>query len=260
MTAVTFVGPHFLGIGAQKAGTTWLYEMLRRHPSIGMPDQKELHFFDRENPHDPAAVEAYAAGFADLDGVVHGEITPSYALLPSDRIAIARDRFPDVRLLFVLRDPVERAWSQAKMELTRAYPDGIPDTVDVPRWLRAHLHSEQSVERGDYAACVHRWLEHYPTEQLRVFLYEEAFADPRRFLQACSEHRGVRGDFYESVPDDVVRRFVYPETAVLGIARSGLPARLPPAFRPEMEKLYAGRVAATEELLGRDLREVWGSG
>ncbi len=245
-------GPTFLGIGAQKTGTTWLYAMLRLHPDIGMPEQKELHFWDRQEP-EPAAVEAYCAGFDSLEGHARGEITPSYAILPPARIAALRRRLPDLRLLYIVRNPLERAWSQARMELARR--DGEPE--DMGAWLTAQFRSAESLARGDYAQCLENWYAHYPREQLRVFVYEEAFAAPRQFLKACAAHLGVDPGFYEGVDETTLASAVYPEQAILKVERREMPEGLKAEHAALLHSLYAPRIEALGSLLGRDLKGLW---
>src|SRR4051794_10997820 len=140
-------GPDFLCIGAQKAGTGWLYEQLRAHPDFWMPPVKELHYFDREwrkprveNRFENAlretrdesdrtflhrAVElfgqpelslpGYSALFEPTADKITGDITPGYSVLPEERIEMILQHLPNVQMVFLARDPVERAWSQLSM-------------------------------------------------------------------------------------------------------------------------------------------------
>lgn len=250
-------GPTFLGIGAQKAGTTWLYGMLRRHPDIGMPEQKELHFWDRHEP-DAAAVSGYLDSFAGLRGRARGEITPSYAILPAERIAAVRRHLPELRLLFVMRNPVERAWSQARMELARALHRGeaIPESA-WSQWLTAQLGSASSLQRGDYAACLRNWLKHYPREHFLVTVHEENHRAPRDFLADCAQHLGVDPDFYSSLTSASLDETVLPETVLLGFKPVDLPSKPPQLYAEGLLKLYAPLVQETEALLDRPLAELW---
>jgi sulfotransferase family protein len=253
-------GPTFLGIGAQKAGTTWLYRMLKRHPDIGMPEQKELHFWDKHEP-EPAVVDRYLNSFAGLHGRARGEITPSYAILPSERIAAVHRHLPELRLLFVMRNPIERAWSQARMELARALHRGeaIPESA-WSQWLTAQLGSVGSLRRGDYAACLRNWLQHYPREGLMVTVHEENHRAPRDFLTACARHLGVDADFYANLTSASLDETVLPETVLLRFQPVDLPPKPPRLYAEGLLKLYAPLVRETEELLGRPLADLWLAG
>ena len=74
---------HFLGIGAQKAGTSWLHAMLSQHPKLALPKDKELHYWDKQYPQAP--VQNYLNFFHQQDRY-EGEITPAYASLPISTI------------------------------------------------------------------------------------------------------------------------------------------------------------------------------
>lgn len=152
--------PDFVCIGAQKAGTTWLYRNLRAHPEVWLPPVKELHYFDQlyvdtpghqqaadehrrarakraiaqlrsESEEDAPSVDLRAASaiatgvvsddwygslFALAPGsAVCGEITGSYALLPDEGVDHLVRLSPDVKILLLVRDPIDRAWSHVQM-------------------------------------------------------------------------------------------------------------------------------------------------
>jgi hypothetical protein len=96
---------------SQKAGTTWLWENLRRHPEIFVPEKKELHYFDNKFEQLPASRAASKRAARSA------EITPAYGISPRERIRFIRAIMPRVRLILLIRNPVERAWSQAVMDL-----------------------------------------------------------------------------------------------------------------------------------------------
>ena len=247
----------FLGIGAQKAGTTWLHRMLALHPDIGMPEQKELHFWDRETP-SSAGIAVYLARFAGLKGHARGEITPSYAMLPPGRIALIKVHLPGLRFLYVLRNPIDRAWSQARMEMARELHHGsvIPES-SWPEWLTKQMGSAESIARGDYAACLANWFEHYPRDRFLVSLHEENRATPRRFLMDCAQHLGVDADFYQELVDSTLGSQVLPETEILKIKPLPLPSTPPSVYVRRLLEIYTPLVRDTEELLGRPLATLW---
>jgi hypothetical protein len=224
----------FLGIGAQKAGTTWLFDRLRRHPEIGFPLGKEAHFWDR--PHDEAGVQRYLAAFS-RQGECEGDITPAYALLEESTIGRIRAELPELRLVYLLRNPVERAWSSALMALGRAEM-----TIDEAseQWFLDHFQSRGSLSRGDYAACIECWMRHFPPEQLLLLRYENIKADPESLLARVCRHIGV------SPPDTRVlenlREPVFPGP--------GYP--LPPRLRDFLLEFYRPRIAALESMVGED--------
>ena len=108
----------FLGIGAQKAATTWIYQQLSRHPQISFPAGKEVHFWDQ---HRCNGAGWWLGLFADdRQGQKQGEITPAYATLDPATIREIAALLPDLRVFYSLRNPIARAWSSALMALERA--------------------------------------------------------------------------------------------------------------------------------------------
>lgn len=249
-------GPDFLGIGAQKAGTTWLYKMLSLHPDIGMPVEKELHFWDRQKL-DAATIETYCHVFDQLPEKVLGEITPSYAILPTARIAVIHENFPCLRMLYILRNPIHRAWSQATMDLSKLFPAGVPSDFKIEEWLYEHFHSSESLARGNYASCLSNWFTQYSRQQVRVFIYEEEFNDPRGFLKSCCSHIGADPQFFEAIDDRLLSVPIYPETELLRIPRLSLPEPLQLKSASILASLYAENIKAVEQVLGRNLSNTW---
>ncbi len=148
-------GPDFLIIGAQRAGTTWLHRVLRQHPSLWLAPVKELHYFDklgttrtcldpkerqrlglrRLMSFDPWEIRFwlgrrddawYARLFHDArrKGFIAGEITPAYAILGEDVWRRIKRMNEDVKLIFIMRDPLDRAWSAVNNAARKGQIDG----------------------------------------------------------------------------------------------------------------------------------------
>jgi hypothetical protein len=131
--------PDFIGIGAQRSGSTWMHRLLSRHPQIWMTPVKEIHYFDnthweryirnwkkRWRSRAPISLWDiryfiarypgdgwYRSLFVDANrrGVTSGEITPAYAILDEAGFRRIHAINPDIKIVFVMRDPVERSWS-----------------------------------------------------------------------------------------------------------------------------------------------------
>lgn len=193
--------PHFIGIGAMRAGTSWFAAHLARHPSIWL-GRKEIHFFDRKIdrrriPFLDRDLEARIRyGLRFLPGIARGricgEFTPSYAILEPDRIARVHNWMPEVKLLFIMRDPVERVWSQVKHD----FPRWLGMTAEqAPRSrLVAFFESPSVRRRGDYAQCLARWLRYYDREQFFLTFLEDVAADPSGVLNQAFSFLGVTPD------------------------------------------------------------------
>ncbi len=229
---------HFLGIGAQKAGTTWLFRHLARHPGIAFPAGKELHFWNRFPNAEP---NEYLQRFPACDpGVRQGEITPAYALLEADSIARVRAANPELRVIYCLRNPIERAWSSALMAVHRA--EMLPDEAS-DHWFIDHFRSAGSVGRGDYLTTYRRWRAVFGTEPLLLLRFEDVVERPAELLERCARHIGATQGWYRDGQDVDLSERVF--------AGPDLPIR--PALRQELERLYARDIDALERELGWDL-------
>lgn len=170
--------PRFLGIGAQKSGTTWLHANLSRHPSIFLPETKELHYFDW-NFHRP--LSEYLAHFKQAGGRMRGEITPGYSVLDDRRVDFIRGVAPDLKVILLLRDPIERAWSQAVMNLVEIEgrpAEEIPDAVYLD-----HLSDDRVRLRNDYSGIIDRWSNAFGRENLHVGFFEDVSERPIELLR-----------------------------------------------------------------------------
>ncbi|MCD6035921.1 MAG: sulfotransferase [Rickettsiales bacterium] len=234
---------NFLGIGAQKAGTTWLYENLARHPHIHFPAGKEVHFWDKG---DLTSIEAYTSRFPDHLLPTHksGEITPAYALLPRERIETIYRLFPNLRIIYSVRDPIDRAWSSALMALKRAEMT-VDEASD--QWFIDHFHSQGSLARGDYAKCLDNWSSVYPKEQILVLDFEDIKKNPIALLRECSTHIGVDPVFYNQSFRAELDRKIY--------AGTGEPIR--ESLLPVLHALYYEKQAHYRALIATEKDEHW---
>lgn len=229
----------FLGIGAQKAGTTWLHHMLEQHPGVRFPAGKEVHFWDANRAR---GLEWYRALFAgEAPGTKNGEITPAYSLLPATVVAEIRELNPALRVIYLLRNPIERAWSSALMALQRAEL-AIDEVSD--QWFIDHFRSRGSLARGDYAACLRTWRGVFGDEAVLVMRYEMLSDSPLALVEAACRHIGVNpGDVARMPVEDLARRV---------FAGPGHPIR--ESLLPALRQIYQPRIAALERYLGADLR------
>ncbi|MBP6582182.1 MAG: sulfotransferase [Chromatiaceae bacterium] len=230
----------FLGIGAQKAGTTWLYEILRQHPELGFPGGKESHYWTlRTAARDAGAVAAYLAHFQDPRRR-EGEITPAYAALDEAAIACLGAAAPRLRLIFMMRNPLERAWSAALMVLARLDME-YAEVSDA--WFLTLLRSRASLDRGDYAATIRRWCRWFPREALLTPTYETLGTDPEGLVNACLRHIGVAELDPATLRRLGTRRVIF----------AGQHRPLPAPLWAELRGLYQDRIADLEQLLDLDL-------
>jgi hypothetical protein len=178
--------PDFVIIGAQKGGTSFLYYLLTRHPLVEPAARKELHFFDQPEHFDNGA-EWYRRCFPRLssrDGQrsITGEATPYYMFDPpvAERMA---EVVPQARLIALLRNPVDRAYSHYQMQVKRGTE---------PRSFEEAIEQHSSyVSRGIYVDQLLRWFEFFSKEQMLILKSEEFFERPVETLKVVLTFLGL---------------------------------------------------------------------
>jgi hypothetical protein len=243
--------PHFLGIGAPRAGTTWLWAQLRKHPDVWLAPQKEIHFFDRspeypspnrlatasfkkrllglnewERPQiingltgmsssllrfqlaEVAWWSSWTFGYYDENwytslfssartGQVCGEITPAYSILDPKDISRIKAINPDMRLIFLIRDPIERAWSGLRLSSARGAEEiKSGSTAD----LIARLKSPLMILRGDYERTLENYLQFFDSSQILICFYDAISRDPEALLRSITSFLGIE-DFVADTVD-----------------------------------------------------------
>ncbi|HEX4115489.1 MAG TPA: sulfotransferase domain-containing protein [Solirubrobacteraceae bacterium] len=228
----------FLIIGAQKAGTTSLFEYMRRHPQIHMPAEKEVYFFNSDRAYSrgrdwylalmtagapPGAIcgEAtaqYMAGapHKDLEHGDRDDLQPdSGQKLPPEDVIPARIKrlFSEVKLVCVLRDPVDRAYSHYRMAaLSRIESRSFDEAVDqllapgaLERARSGHTGTDGYVVIGEYARILAGFLRVFPREQLMLVFSGELEQRPTEALAKVFGFVGVAPDF---VPENLNTRYL----------------------------------------------------
>lgn len=168
-------GPAWLGIGAQRSGTTWLTDLLVQHPQVelGTNGKKEQHLLHKVGDGRVPAPD-YLDLFPVGDGVRRGEWTPQY-LRHSSTPAIAARLLPDAPVLVVLRDPVERFRSAMRLAATRertgkASPWPYPVPITVQTWT------------GMYADQLDMWAAAVGRDRMHVMVFEQVRTDAQGTL------------------------------------------------------------------------------
>ncbi|WP_282602380.1 sulfotransferase [Paracoccus sp. PARArs4] len=219
--------PGALCIGAQKAGTSWLAQMLGQHPQVWIPPFKEVQYFNflhvpdhqrwirwhyRNKPQEirerhkargvpmPEALDAYLKGITGgkmfhnqwykrvfAPAPVHAtpmDFTPEYSTLPAEGVAAVARLLLKARVVYLVRDPVDRAISQLRMNLRRAGRE--PATV--AEWM-TELDDPVLFDRGDYASYIPRWQAHYP--DMLILPFGRIATAPHAVLEAVEDHLGI---------------------------------------------------------------------
>lgn len=241
--------PSFLVIGAAKSGTTSLFGALKRHPDVCLPRIKEINYFSdlygrgpgwyrRQFPLRWKAAHARA---------ITGDASPAYLGVPESPARIHAYFGDQVRLVALLRNPVDRAWSHYRhRRRIDAEPLGFEQAIE--REMERGADAGPSERRrkgiagwdwylggGNYARLLGRYLAYYPLSALHVMFYEELTADPAVELDRLSEFLGITPGKLRRLP----------------LLNQGESEALSPELRARLDTHFAPHNAELARLLGR---------
>ncbi|MDX2157117.1 MAG: sulfotransferase [Hyphomicrobiaceae bacterium] len=274
---------YFVGIGAQKSGTTWLARMLAAHPDIFITPVKEIHYFDhiagiteqlsdkkRRSRHrkyhqrmwtqlsrfsehrsqwswwrdymgSPIDDAWYRRLFAHRGGATFaGEITPEYAILGKQGLAHIKRLAPTARVVFIMRNPVDRMWSQVLHQCRSRGLDANRQTTEA---IVAMLAEPRFGELGDYAATLDDMKAVFRSDQTLALFYEDMHQDRLAALRQVCGFIGTRFD--AAYFPELGRRFNRSQQAAL-----------PAPVREHLRVLCRPQAEAVRQRLGR-LPESW---
>ena len=294
--------PNMLILGAAKSGTSSLYTYLAQHPDVFMPRFKEPHFFVWEGRkydiQGPGVERVGSEMITDLDSYlklfaqsaherIRGEASTGYlhTLGVAERI---HRHIPEASLIAILRNPIDRAYS-AFLHAQRA---GLEPIADFEKALRAEPNRVRSrwigltlyTTVGMYAAQLRRYLAVFPSEQIRVYLFDDFMRQPIDLVQDAFHYLGVddrfqpdistranRGSAVRSVRLRTLARLVRdsslgrrlpsgPARAVLRTINERPTRPLPPALRRELVGVFENDAKDLSSLIGRDVTPWFESG
>ncbi len=211
-------GPDFLCIGAHKAGSTWLYQQLDSHPDFWMPPVKELHYLNQLSRVQRAAgprcrderdrrflerlqslsaepgidLENYGRLFEPKASLLSGDISPNYSTLGNKVIRQVVGYFPNLKVMFLARDPVERVWSHLSMEVyyRQIEPFDVTNIDEVNR----NLLRRGMLLRSYPSAVVARWKRYVHPAQFRVYFFDDLQSNPAELRRSILYFLGADPD------------------------------------------------------------------
>jgi hypothetical protein len=240
--------PSALVIGAQRSGTTSIFNYLIQHPDVVAPLGKEIHYFDF---HYAQGVSYYRGRFPYRHRLRNGAITldatPYYLVHPLVPERAAR-LLPGVKLIALLRNPIERAFSHYQHEVRGGRePLSFVEALDreperlageeerirrEPNYYSWNHHRYSYTHRGLYAQQLRRWLEHFPRSQLLVLQSEAMYRDPAAATERVHRFLGLR-DYRLDRYEDSYQRGNYERQMP-----AELRARLTGYFEPHNRELF----------------------
>lgn len=241
--------PDFIIIGAQRSGTTSLYATLGQHPDIGLSNGGELdeiHFFANIKRY-KRSFHWYKAQFESNKKLV-GEKSPMYL-----QHSLAPRRMKRVikapRLIVMLRNPIDRAYSNYRKAIAKGFVDGTfeealeiedklshPEYADWVKFWGSDYHLFGFKSRGYYAEQLKRWFEMFKRERFHIIRSEDFYKEPAEVVKACFE-------FLEAEPVEVEIKHL--QNLAYQPMESKTRKQLAEHFKQKNEELY--------ELLGRDM-------
>jgi len=240
--------PNFLGIGAPRSASTWLHHRLSLHPQIFLSHIKEVHFFDSGfrlkgsfdyNLNDPSHWRWYAFHFLKAQGQIIGDITPAYSSLPEERIAEIANHLPKIKIIYILRNPIERAWSEMRKGIW--FGKGITSSDMPVEYFIQKAMSPQILIQGDYKRNIQIWERYVPKDRIHYLFYDGIKKNPRHELENICEFLNINPELLPDSEGD--QRLV-----------NSVPAGdIPMQVREILENYYKDQLQYLENKFQRDL-------
>lgn len=278
--------PNFLCVGTMKGGTTTLHEILKQHPDVLLPSaRKELRFFDVDDNYSKG-LPWYREFFTEYAGhKAVGEIAPTYAYREESPMRIAKDLGTDLKLIFSLRHPVDRAYSHYVMNCasqveTKDFTSAIalePRRLQAPAPFLERLQFGY-LDQGFYSRQIRRFMDYFPKENMLFLLFEDdllknrAAAMARVYALLDVGDSAINLDVWSFANKPVslqrfpwLRRFsivrklakAKPLRFVKELTQSTVPNKLDAMLRRQLlDQYYSEELGELERLIGRDL-ERW---
>lgn len=192
----------FIGLGAAKSGSTWLADVLRKHPGIYLPANKELQYFNQHMPYSDIPNKNrekpeswYLSHFEKADDKqLRGEISPVYLNDP-DAAKNIHDYHPGVKLFAILRNPVHHVYSLYHYLMQT----GFTETASLSEILERYPKIKNS---GRYYQQLQPYYELFPAHQIAIFLYDDLKEEPEKLLSEVYAFLGTK--YY--LPDNVLKK------------------------------------------------------
>lgn len=235
----------FLVIGTQKSGTTALDKYLRLHPGIGMPEEKETHFFDKhiKGIERKMIHRVYHNHFnlIDLGTKVVGEITPGYMYIPEvcERVY---NYNPDLKLIAILRNPIDRAYSHWGMQVERGIETMSFDEciLDEPKRLSEmipkHRKKYAYLSRGFYATQLNRYFKLFNKDQFHIIKYDDFLSEQKNTLDQLFRFLNVDPESY-NFEEIKIHQTNYKES-------------ISDSAKMKLKEIFSSEIKELEEMLG----------
>ncbi|MBW3041831.1 sulfotransferase domain-containing protein [Prochlorococcus marinus] len=238
--------PNFICVGTQRAGTTSFHEILIQNENIFMPKNKEIHFFDKDSNY-KKGLEWYLNEFkeAEYEKCI-GECTPDYMLYNYVPKRIQKTLGEDLKIIFILRNPIERAYSQYNFHLMEGVEKNLSfinaiksENIDKHNSTYNEWYSPAYyISRGLYTVQIKRYLEYFKKDNMYFVLFEDLYGtnshkyinEILNFLKIKSNHNNkfhIKGKEEIKIPKNKLINYIFDRTnSRIKIIRKLIPNKL----------------------------------
>jgi len=186
----------------------------------------------------------YASLFPRPPGRITGEVCPGYARIPAEAVAHVRRLMPDTRIVYLLRDPVERTWSAAAMRFRKPGQGWSIETTDEGE-IERQLTDPRTLAHSDYLRNLAAWRAHFPEERIFIGFFDLLKDDPHAFLGSILGFLGV-DDGGRAIPSDVGRK-----------RNPGRGETMPERYRCLLSRLLLDQVRALDTTFSNPYTRRW---
>lgn len=191
----------FIGIGAARCGTTWIAKCIAEHPQLFIPDEKEIHFFDNDRRY-KQGLKLYKEYFKNnTNNLSQGEFSPRYMLYKKSLERI-EDKFPNIKVIVSLREPLERSISQYSYFRFNKKKEDENDFMEA----LTGYYKEDYLFKSLYAEQLKNVFATFERDKILIILYDNIKKNPQETLKKIYDFLDVDSDFKPSVLNKTINR------------------------------------------------------
>ncbi len=193
---------NFIGIGQPRSGTTWISNCLEEHPDVLFSSKKtvkEINFFNSLPPYINyhKGIQWYLNQFPDYqEGKIRGEFSTSYMCDP-DAYKNIQKHFPNVKILVILRNPVDFLFSLYMWCKQSVLYHDLPDTIT--NLIEDQKYYPQFVDKGSYYKYLKEYYDCFPKGNIHVMIYEDIIIQPENLVKNLYSFLGIDATYIPSV-------------------------------------------------------------
>ncbi|WP_320041125.1 sulfotransferase [uncultured Desulfobacter sp.] len=256
--------PDVLCVGVPKAATTWLYFNLNSHPEVILPPKKELHFFShrynvkssnsvfnhkKKNSYwnfqfeltNPVHWRWYKSQFRGGENKVKIDITPTYCRVSKERIRQIKQRLPLTKIILIIRNPIDRAWSGASYFMDQIKGKSMAG-LDLKKEILPWVLDAERLDYGNYIDMINTWDAFYDEEMIKYVFYDDINSDPEGTLNDIAAFIGISKMKGKNKKDPNKR-----------INSDYKKIKMPLAVELKLREIYFPQIAFLENRFKRDL-------